>query len=62
MSKELGYFDAPYPWHQLEIGDSFIAAVDSRRRLSSNANQRYAPKRFTQQIVENGWLKVKRIK
>ncbi len=37
-----------YPWHDMKIGDSFIAQPDSPRTLSlaGGASRRYAPKRF----------------
>lgn len=48
-----------YPWHEMEIGDSFFLKKDvvpMSRMYShiSQANKRYAPKKFTLRKLENG--------
>lgn len=41
-----------YPWLEMQIGDSFVAP---KRLVNTNANARYAPRRFlVRTIVEDG--------
>lgn len=46
---------AKYPWHEMEVGDSFfVSGGTNNKGFVSYANRRFAPKRFLSRTVEGG--------
>jgi hypothetical protein len=52
-----------YPWHDLEVGDSFtIEATYSAHPAVAYANKKYAPKAFKTARDKDGKLRIWRVK
>ncbi len=43
-----------YQWRTMEVGDSFLAQISPTCPLAGIASRRFAPKRFTQRLVDGG--------
>jgi hypothetical protein len=53
-----------YPWHAMEIGDSFFVSLDTVKTMRAQvtwANRRHAPKNFQCRVVEENGVKGERI-
>lgn len=35
-----------YPWHEMEVGDSFLCEASNAHSCVNQANRAYAPKKF----------------
>lgn len=54
-----GRGNAKYPWHEMEVGDSFVFPAGVTRgtnyRAAFAANERYAPKKFATRSTPEGF-------
>ena len=44
-----------YPWHDMDVGDSFAAPMKDPHQAAATASMRQKPKRFLARKIEGGY-------